>query len=240
MSAELARIFAPLDRLAPGSAATVARALTLAGTAPDARVLDAGCGTGADVPALLAGVPRGNVVAMDMLPDFTAALSARIADPRLTVLTGDMTDPPGVFDLIWAMGAAYAPGVQATLDAWRRHLAPGGRIALSDLVWRTASPSAEARAYWAEDYPEIADEAGFMARIDRAEYQVLGHFWQDPSDWAAYYDPVAARLEELADQGADRADPAMAEAMAGLAREVALWRAHGQDYGYLMAVIAPR
>lgn len=210
------------------------RALAIAGTGPAARVLDAGCGTGADVPALLAAEGVGEVLAMDMIPAFTERLAARIADPRLTVLAGDMTAPPGSFDLIWAMGAAYAPGIDAALSAWRGHLRPCGRVALSDLVWRVAAPSAEARAFWAEDYPEIGDALAFAARIAGAGFRVLGQFWQDAGDWAAYYEPLALRLDEIAP-----GDPALDEAVAAIRREIALWRAHGDDYGYLLAVVEP-
>jgi SAM-dependent methyltransferase len=233
MSDALATIFAPLDRLAPGSAATVDRALALAGTAPDARVLDAGCGTGADIPALLAHLPRGQVVAMDQLAGLITALEARHRDPRLTALQGDMTDPPGLFDLIWAGGSAYGPGVEVALRAWRPHLRPGGCVALSDLAWRVAQPSAAARAYWAEEYPALADADALRDRIARAGYRLRGDFWQDPQDWAAYYLPLEPRLDALA------GDASLADAILAMRREIALWRAHGAEYGYLMVVAEP-
>jgi len=52
----------------------------LEGIAPDAMVLDVGCGTGRVTEALLAFVPRGRVLAMDASADMVALAHSRLSD----------------------------------------------------------------------------------------------------------------------------------------------------------------
>ena len=52
----------------------------LAGIAPDATVIDVGCGTGRVTEALVGLVPRGRVLAIDASPEMVALASARLRD----------------------------------------------------------------------------------------------------------------------------------------------------------------
>lgn len=219
-------IFEGLERAGPGDRASLGRAL--AGIAPDAAVLDAGCGRGADLAGILAHVPRGRVVAVDLSPEFIA--HARAAYPAVRAEVADMTDPPGgPFDLIWSAGAIYHPGVATALAAWRRLLAPGGRVAFSDLVLRTARPAPAVQAWLAAEGLALQDAAALEARVAAAGYTARDAFWLPRAAWAAYYEPLARRLAGLAD----------GDLVRGLCDEIALWRAHGEDYGYRLIVAEP-
>jgi SAM-dependent methyltransferase len=230
MSAIL-RLFDGLDLCAPADAAALGR--VLAGLAPDAVVLDAGCGRGADIPALLAAVPQGRVVAVDLAERFVSHV--RAAWPGVEAHHADMMAPPGgPFDLIWSGGAVYGPGVAACLGAWRGHLAAGGRVAFTDLCWATAAPSAAARTFWAAEYPDMGDVAALEATIAWAGYRLVQSEWLPASAWAAYYAPVEARMAALADDP----DPEMQAVIAGFRAEIDLWRTHGGDYGYRLSVVA--
>ena len=78
-------LHADLPREGPGVPADVAWATDLAGVAPDARILDGGCGPGADIAALLAAAPRGRVVAVERhLPFVHAVNDAWGHDVRVT------------------------------------------------------------------------------------------------------------------------------------------------------------
>ena len=63
----------------------------LDGIAPDATVLDVGCGTGRVTEALLAIVPRGRVLAMDASEGMVALARARLGD-RASVWCQDVLD----------------------------------------------------------------------------------------------------------------------------------------------------
>jgi SAM-dependent methyltransferase len=231
MSAIL-RLFEGLSLCAPADPGALAR--VLAGLRPDAVVLDAGCGRGADLPALLAAVPQGRVVAVDLAEPFVAHV--RAAYPGVEAHHADMLAPPGgPFDLIWSGGAVYGPGVAACLGAWRGHLAAGGRVAFTDCCWTTPDPSAQARDFWAAEYPDMAGVPALEAVIAAVGYRLLHAEWLPDRAWEAYYAPVDARMNALA---ADP-DPGMQAVIAGFHAEIALWRAHGADYGYRLSVVEP-
>lgn len=225
-------LFEGLDRCAPGDAASVGRAC--AGVAPGARVLDAGCGRGADLPALMAAVPGARIVVVDAAAPFIAHVAA--AYPGVTAVCGDMGDPPGgPFDLIWSGGAIYNLGVTAALQGWRAHLAPGGRVAFSDLVLRGDAPAPEVAAFFAAEGVAQRGEAGLRAEVAAAGFRVVDMFWMTDRAWADYYLPLEPRLDAAE---ADR-DPD-SRAFAGAFRhEIDLWRRHGADYGYLVCVAVP-
>jgi trans-aconitate 2-methyltransferase len=63
--------------------------------APDACVLDAGCGTGRDAAALLDLVPNGRVIAVDASTRMLEQLRAKLADRlnRVEVIHADLTEP---------------------------------------------------------------------------------------------------------------------------------------------------
>jgi SAM-dependent methyltransferase len=219
-------LFEGLDRAGPGDRESLDRAL--AGLAPDASVLDAGCGRGADLAGLLSHVPRGRVAAVDTSPDFIAHV--RAAHPQVRAEVADMTDPPGgPFDLIWSAGAIYHPGVGQALRAWRRVLAPGGRVAFSDLALRRPDAAPEVRDWLAAEGVPARDEAALRAEVAAAGYSVTDAFWLPPAAWEAYYLPLERRLDGLPPSDMVRA----------FRDEIALWRRHGGDFGYLLVVAEP-
>jgi SAM-dependent methyltransferase len=227
------RVFEGLHRCAPGDEASLFRACN--DLAPDAAILDAGCGNGADLPTLLAVVPNGRVTAVDLAPSCIASIRARY--PRVQAEVANMTDPPGgPFDLIWSGGAIYRPGVAAALSAWRSSLAPGGRVVFTDLVLRSRTPSRDVTAFFTEDVAALRDVEGLRAEVEAAGWHCTDGFWLPDAAWDAYYGPLEQRLDAL-DLGSE---PDMSELVAGLRREIALWRRHGDEYGYYLIVAVPR
>jgi cyclopropane fatty-acyl-phospholipid synthase-like methyltransferase len=222
-------LFDGLTRAGPGDSASLLWALDLAGVAGDAVVLDAGCGVGADLAGLRARLPLARIVAVDQLAHFTARVQRE--HPTVSVHQADMTDPPGgPFDLIWSAGAVYGPGVTACLTAWRGHLHKGGAVAFSHLCWRVADPSPAAQAFWQAEGAQLDSAAALEAEVQACGYGVLGALWLQPAAWAAYYDPLEQRLDDL---------PQDDELVALFRAEIALWRAHGDDYGYRLIVARP-
>lgn len=221
-------LFDGLERAGPGDAASLGWAVALAGVPEAGVILDAGCGLGADLAALRRLRPGARIVAVDLMPSFVER--ARAAHPGAEVICADMTDPPGgPFDFIWSAGAAYLPGVATCLAAWRGHLRPGGAVAFSDMCWRVAEPAAAARAFWAAEGLQMGDAAALEGVVGAAGYEVIGACWLEAGAWAAYYEPVARRLETLPQDDFTRS----------FAAEIALWRAHGADYGYRLIVARP-
>ncbi|MCE6961727.1 methyltransferase domain-containing protein [Cereibacter sphaeroides] len=224
-----------LLREGPGDEESLGWALSQARPPRDGRVLDAGCGPGADVEGLLAAVPEGQVVAVDQHRPYIDELAARLdVDARLLAVTGDMMQPEGMFDLIWCAGAIYHVGVTEALRRWRPHLKPGGRVAFSEIAWRVDNPPLEARDFW-QSYPAMTDREGVLARVEATGWRVLADRWLPEAGWAAYYEPLAARIAHLRAE----ALPALADVLTQAEAEISLWRRHGDSYGYLQVVAEP-
>lgn len=224
---------------APGSEASTRRALAALGPLPERpRVADLGCGRGASA-LVLAEATGGEVLAVDLLPQMVAAVRERAEEAgleRLRAVEGDMLRPPvepGSLELIWSEGAAYSVGVSEALEAWHPLLVPGGGLVLSELVWRAELPSEEARAFWAQGYPGMGSAADFLALVEARGFRLLESFFLPESDWAAYYEPQAARLEGWLEAHPGPTAAAVAEEMAG---EIPAWRRFGDQVGYLVAV----
>ncbi|MER6480716.1 bifunctional class I SAM-dependent methyltransferase/N-acetyltransferase [Streptomyces filamentosus] len=229
-----------LPRQGPGSDATTRRLLALAGPLPERpRVLDLGCGPGRSA-LLLAAEAHAEVTAVDthepFLDELRAAAAARGLGGSVRAVREDMGAlpfPDGSFDLVWAESSVFVLGFDRALAEWRRLLAPGGTLVLTECVWTTDAPAPEARAFWDEHYP--LRTAGELAAVAVGTgYHVLGTFLQPDGDWDEYYVPLAAHAE-----AADTSLPGMAGAVAGARAEIALRRAHGGDYGYAGLVLRP-
>ncbi|MGD9485882.1 bifunctional class I SAM-dependent methyltransferase/N-acetyltransferase [Streptomyces sp. TRM70308] len=230
-----------LPRQGPGSDATTRRLLRTAGPLPDRpRVLDAGCGPGRST-LLLAGEAGAQVTAVDLHQPFLDGLAAEAArrglGDQVTVVNCSMDHvpvPDRSFDVIWAEGSVYTVGFDVALRAWRRLLAPGGVLVVTEVEWAVPDPAAPVRAYWDAVYP-LRTGAANAAAARAAGYQVRAHWPLPESDWwDEYYTPLAQRIAR-----ADPRRPGMPEALAATRAEIALRREHGGDYDYAAYLLRP-
>ena len=223
-----------LLRQGPGLPEDVTWAVDLAEAQDARRVLDAGCGAGADIPALLSAMPEAELTAVDLHGPFVERV-AREYPSRVKAEQVSMVAPEGPFDLIWCAGAIYFLGVTEGLQAFAPKLAPGACVAFSEPVWTTDAPSQASVDNWAE-YPPMTAMDGLAMRVDAAGYDILGTRLLPPEAWAAYYDPQDALIAELA----PGADPAMAQVLDAAAQEAAAAREHGDEFTYALLVVRPR
>ncbi|MGV9881396.1 GNAT family N-acetyltransferase [Streptomyces sp. NPDC003006] len=229
-----------LPRQGPGSDDTTRRLLSLTGALPERpRVLDLGCGPGR-AALLLAAEAGAEVTAVDLhapfLKELRASAKERGLTGSITTVEADMAElpyPDGSFDLVWAESSAYSIGFDTALRAWRRLLAPGGALVVTECEWTTAEPSTAARAFWEQHYTLRTSEENVRAATG-AGYSVLGVHPQPESDWDEYYGPLAARAD-----AADPGSPGMAEALAATRAELAMRREHGAEFGYTGYVLRP-
>lgn len=228
-------LYSDLAREGPGAPADLGWALSVAGTPAQARICDAGCGSGADTLTLAKERPQARIDAVDKIAQFVTAAQKRTAPfgDRVQVRQGDMAKLGGPYDLIWCAGALYFLGVTEGLNAWRGALADGGRVAFSEPCL-LARPSAAARAFW-EEYPQITDMAGIRARVADAGYRVLGENMQIGAAWENYYLPMERRIASLRP---DATGP-LAEALDQAEAEIARWRAAPSEIAYALMVVAP-
>jgi len=221
-----------LFREGPGTPDDVAWAAERLSLRPDARICDAGCGSGGDIGALLDAAPDGHVTAIDRAGPFIEAVSRDwAADDRVTPVQGDMGVLQGPFDLIWSAGAVYFLGVTEGLTGWRAALAPGGAVAFSEPCHFTDTPSDAARDFW-EGYV-VTDAAGIAAKVRAVGYETLATRRVSDAGWELYYTGLAARARQLR----PTADAEMKAVLDAAEHEIATWRACKSETGYLLSVV---
>ena len=229
-------IHADLPREGPGCAEDVIWACDLAGVARDARILDAGCGPGADIAALLEHAPIGSVLGVDKHAPFIAqARQLYGQEPRVSLHVGDMADADGPFDFIWCAGALYFLGIETGLEVLRQKLSPGGAIAFSHLVYTVDAPDPEAQAALQAEMPDIDGIPALSVRIRDAGFDLLGQRVLQAKAWAAYYEPMRARFDTLRSGANAELQSAIAEHEA----EIALYDRIGAQFGYVLSVVRP-
>jgi trans-aconitate methyltransferase len=224
------RLYSDIPRAGPGEPDDIRWALATARTPHGARILDAGCGPGGDLPALLAH-PGARITAVDSHPPFIAAIRARY--PQVTAFAGDMATAEGPFDLIWCAGALYFLGLASGLAAFRPRLAEDGVIAFSEPCLFTDTPSEDAKTFW-EGYP-ARTEARLLADTEGAGYRIIATRRLSDAAWDAYYTPLLARAAALR----PHADAALRAVIDAAEAEAALWQRVKRETGYLLILASP-
>ncbi len=229
-------VFGPLSQGAPGNDASTLRALD---AVPNhnavRRVLDLGAGHGRTTFALAQALPDARITAVEIHSPFVERIAERARESgfsdRVRAECGDMAKidvAAGSIDLIWAEGSIYVIGMERALALWCPWLRPGGCLVFSDFVRWTGRLSKEARAFWAVEYPDMASEDAIRSRATAAGYRVVSSFRMPREAHEAYYDPLEARVAELA----GCVDTDIGEVLDGIRMEIDVVRRFPDEAGY--------
>lgn len=236
-------IYEDLPRQGPGDGESTGRALgMLPPLGADRRILDVGCGTGAQTIDLARRTPA-RLVAIDNHPPFIARLQKNAEalglSGRITASVGDMNDlrfPDGSFDAVWSEGSIFVIGFEKGLEAWRRLLVPGGHLVVSDFCWFCDDPPAELREFFLDGCPDVGDAEFRRRAVAEAGYRLVGDFpLPERGWWENYHVPLAARLERFRRDHAG--EPGALEVAAHCQREIELFQKHRGRYGYVFFVM---
>lgn len=232
-----------LDRLGPGDVRSTLRALRLCTELPPKpAILDIGCGTGAQT-LTLARNTDGMITATDLMPSLLSTVTERVAasglQSRVATQVADMNALPfadGAFDLLWSEGAIYIVGFDTGLAEWRRLLEPGGYLVVSEASWFRPDPPDELAEFWAEGYPGMRSLEANAAAAKANGWEVVATFHLPETAWTeGYYAPLRKRLTEFRRRHADDEEALGVAAM--IEREMELFEAYSDDYGYAFYVL---
>ncbi len=238
-------IYEALPRQGPGERASTERALRLLPPlTAEQRILDIGCGSGAQTLDL-ARATKAQILAVDNHPPFVARLAERAVEAglgdRITARVGDMHDlpfPDGSFDLVWSEGAIFIIGFARGLGEWRRLVAPGGHLVVSELCWFVDDPPAELEAIHIDGCPEAEGLDDRRRAVTEAGYRLLGDFVLPASAWwDEYYVPLQAAVDRFRAAHAD--DPDALAVAASCQREIDLYLKYPDAFGYVFFVMRP-
>lgn len=229
-------IFQGLDRLGPGDDADSLRALQ-ALPRHDGNLLEIGCGKG-PTTRLLAQHTAFDITALDNDEYSLSCLKETVAGHpwghRIETCCASMTDMPfasAQFDVLWAEGSAYIMGVPHALKAWKRFLKPEGYLVLSDLVWLTHTPDAQAEQFWQVNYPGMVTVDQRLKEAKAAGYEVVESFPQSAQAWRNYLEPLNAKLAQLSEA------TLTSQALNDLRRELHIHQHYLGQYGYHIWVL---
>lgn len=231
-------IYEAIPRQGPGDRDATLRAVRLLpGLSSGHRVLDIGCGAGAQTLDL-ARCTQARIVAVDNHEPFISRLTEHAArrglEDRIAATVGDMNDlpfPDGSFDAIWCEGAIFVVGFAKGLATWRRFLTPGGHLAVSELCWLRADHPAEVEAFFGDEGADIAELDVRRKTIVDSGYRLVGDFVLPAVGWwDNYYVPLQAELERFRVRHAG--DPEALDVAARSQREIDLYRTYPAHFGY--------
>jgi SAM-dependent methyltransferase len=236
-------IYEAMPRQGPGDRASTERALRLLpALTPRQRILDIGCGSGAQTLDLARATPA-RIVAVDNHPPFIARLRRHAGElglsARIAAKVADMSNlpfPDGSFDLVWSEGAIFIIGFARGLAAWRRLLHPGGHMVVSELCWLDAGPAEEVREFFTQEGAEVGDVEAARQAVAAAGYRLVADFVLPPAGWwENYYVPLAECLERF--RLAHPADPDALAVAARSEHEIDIYRRYPNAFGYAFFVM---
>ena len=130
-------------------------------------------------------------------------------------------------------------GFAQGLRAWRRLLKPNGIIAVTEISWLTPNIPDEAKRFWSEGYPPMANVEDNLKTIASAGYTYVSHFViPENAWWDEYYTPIEARIKELKSKYKDA--PEAIGFLNDQQKEIDLYRKYSASYGYVFYIARNR
>ena len=235
-------LYESIPRQGPGLTECTERALRfLPPLSGKQRILDVGCGSGAQT-LVLAKATLAEIIALDSHEPFLEKLKADatqagVAD-RITTFAGNMDDMPfknESFDVIWSEGAIFIIGFAQGLAKWRKLLVPGGYIVVSEMCWFCDNPAPELIQFCGGE-GAVAGIADRRKTIADAGYLLMGDFVLPPEGWwQNYLLPVEKRLDGFAKKYSNT--PVALSIAEHSRHEIELYKKYSQSFGYVFFVM---
>ena len=232
------KIFEGLPRQGPGDDRCTKKAFELSGMkTKDGEILDIGCGSGMQTIALATLCRECMITAVDIHQSFLDDMNERAEKAtlrsRIKTVCASMDELPfekEKFDLIWAEGSIFIIGIETGIKKWKSLLKPGGKIAFTDAVWFTDTPSPEVETFWQQEYPDIKREDEVCRILESEGFSNIKTFrLPDSAWWDDYYTPLEKRIPELKKQYTGSEEGMMLD---NLLTEIDVFKNYSAEYGY--------
>jgi ubiquinone/menaquinone biosynthesis C-methylase UbiE len=239
-------MFEGLPRQGPGSSKCTKSAFEYLANLPDEpKILDVGCGVGAQT-MVLTEICRGTITAVDNHQRFLDTINEKAKinklDNRIKTINDTMFDlkfEPESFDVIWSEGAIYIIGFEKGLTNWRKFLKPNGYIAVTHLSWLREDPPDELIEFWKKEFPAIASISENLQIIEKIGFDMIKHFVLPDSTWLdEFYDPLEVRIQQLIKKYKN--NPKALEVLNDGKIEIELFRKYSDWYGYVFYIMQKR
>jgi len=233
-----AEFFKNLPRQGPGDDASTLRALAFMENLPEKpRILDIGCGTGAQTLALARALDC-EITALDIQPEVLEILEEKIRaeklEHRIKTLQASMLEMPfeeKTFDIIWSEGTIYNIGFEEGILEFKKFLKPGGYFAVSEIVWTRNDTPSEIYSFWKKAYPAMDFISSKTVILERQNMMPKGYFLLPEKAWMEnYYLPMQEQKKEFLKNFGD--DPEAKQIIRAIEGEFATYRKFRNYYNY--------
>ncbi|MGV9172873.1 MAG: class I SAM-dependent methyltransferase [Promethearchaeia archaeon] len=236
-------LFIDIPKMGPGSAESTQKAYSyLENISPNPKILDIGCGTGAQTIEL-AKLSKGTLYALDLYQKYLDKLLEYAKQEKVSqyikVLKKSMTDldfENEFFDIIWSESSIFIVGFEKGLRDWKKFLKAKGYLVVSDVIWFKDQRPQELEKYWAQEYPDIKTDQENIKIIKSVGYTLIKRFYIAEDEWwTNLYTPLQKKIKKLKKKYKD--EPEIMEFLDHHQREIDLFRKYSDYYGYCFYIM---
>lgn len=236
-------LFEGMPRLGPGTDRATLQALSRIKTnKQEKKVLDIGCGTGAQT-FVLAKKLKGKVLALDTHQPFLDKIESQAKKEklraRIKTVCMDMKNlicKQGSLDLVWAEGSIYIVGFEKGLKIILPMMKDGACAVFSDMNYLRNDPPAELNAFLQKECPDMISIEENIALIETSSFELIDHFkLGKDGHWLNYYKPLQQRVVEFTAKYNDL--PQARKIADEMQHEIDLYRKYSDYYGYVFYIM---
>jgi cyclopropane fatty-acyl-phospholipid synthase-like methyltransferase len=235
-------LFEGMPRLGPGTDEATLKALKEIPMNGEKKVLDIGCGTGAQT-FVLANNLEGQVIALDNYQPFLDEIEERAlqSPPKASIKTicmdmKNMVCKQGSLDLVWSEGSIYIMGFSKGLETVYPLMKPGAFVVFSDMNYLKPDPPAELAEFLRNEIPDMISLEENIELIRQSPFELIHHFRLDKgAHWLTYYQPLQNRVVEYTAKYNDYS--AAREIADAIQSEIDMYRKYSDFYGYVFYIM---